>query len=69
MIFERISGNKRNGKKSKTLKTDSGEIEITTPQDRNSSFEPQLVKKWETVLADNLAPKIIWVIWSGDEFS
>jgi len=66
--FERISGNKRNGKKSKTLKTDSGEIEISTPQDRNSSFEPQLVKKRETVLADNLAPKIIGLYGLGMSF-
>jgi putative transposase len=66
--FERLSGNKRNGKKSKTLKTDSGEIQITTPQDRNSSFEPQLVKKRETVLADNLAPKIIGLYGLGMSF-
>jgi len=66
--FERISGNKRNGKKSKTLKTGSGEIEIATPQDRNSSFEPQLVKKRETVLADNLAPKIIGLYGLGMSF-
>ena len=66
--FERSSGNKRNGKKSKTLKTESGEFEITTPQDRNSSFEPQLVKKRETVLADNLAPKIIGLYGLGMSF-
>jgi len=34
--------------KKEIAKTDSGEIEITTPQDRNSSFEPQLVKKNQT---------------------
>ena len=66
--LERISGNKRNGKKTKTLKTDSGEIVISTPQDRNSSFEPQLVKKRETVLADNLAPKIIGLYGLGMSF-
>jgi putative transposase len=66
--YERVSGNKRNGKKSKTLKTGSGEIEISTPQDRNSSFEPQLVKKRETVLADNLAPKIIGLYGLGMSF-
>jgi transposase-like protein len=66
--FERLSGNKRNGKKTKTLKTDSGEIEITTPQDQSSSFEPQLVKKRETVLADNLAPKIIGLYGLGMSF-
>lgn len=66
--FERLSGNKRNGKKAKTLKTGSGEIEIATPQDRSSSFEPQLVKKRETVLADNLAPKIIGLYGLGMSF-
>lgn len=66
--FERLSGNKRNGKKSKILKTDSGEIEISTPQDRSSSFEPQLIKKRETVLANNLAPKIIGLYGLGMSF-
>lgn len=66
--IERIAGNKRNGKKSKTLKTGSGEIEISTPQDRNSNFEPQLVKKRETVLADNFAPKIIGLYGLGMSF-
>lgn len=65
---ERTTGNKRNGKKSKTLKTSSGEVEVYTPQDRNSSFEPQLVKKRETVLADNLAPKIIGLYGLGMSF-
>ncbi len=66
--LDRISGNKRNGKKTKTLKTDSGEIVISTPQDRNSSFEPQLVKKRETVLSDNFAPKIIGLYGLGMSF-
>jgi putative transposase len=65
---ERTAGNKRNGKKSKTLKTGSGDIEIFTPQDRLSNFEPQLVKKRETVLADNLAPKIIGLYGLGMSF-
>jgi transposase-like protein len=41
----RGSGNNRNGKSKKTVQTDSGEIQIEVPRDRNSSFEPQLVKK------------------------
>ena len=57
---ERQSGNKRNGKGRKQHKTMSPQIQIATPQDRKSSFEPQIVKKRETtVLADNLAPQII----------
>ena len=65
---ERKNGNKRNGKKSKRLKTSSGEIEIETPQDRNSNFEPQIVRKRETVLADNLEPKILGLYGLGMSF-
>ncbi len=62
---ERSYGNKRNGRSSKTLKTSSGEITIDTPQDRHSTFAPQIVKKRETILADNLAPQIIGLYGKG----
>lgn len=62
---ERQQGNKRNGKGQKTLKTSSGEITIDTPQDRNSTFSPELVKKRERVLADNLETKIIGLYGLG----
>jgi len=65
---ERKHGNKKNGKGVKTLKTSSGSITIETPQDRLSSFEPQLVKKRETVLAENLAPQIISLYGRGLSF-
>ena len=39
------SGNSRNGKSSKRLKGDHGEVEIEVPRDRNGTFEPALVKK------------------------
>jgi len=65
---ERQNGNKRNGKGTKTLKTSTGEVIIDTPQDRSSSFEPQIVRKRETVLADNLAPKIIGLYGLGMSF-
>lgn len=62
---ERERGNKRNGRRSKTLKSEFGELEIDTPQDRQSNFEPQLVKKRQVILADNLAPKIIGLYGKG----
>jgi transposase-like protein len=65
---ERKLGNKKNGKGIKTLKTSSGSITIETPQDRLSNFEPQLVKKRETVLAENLAPQIISLYGRGLSF-
>ena len=39
------SGNSRNGKSSKTIKTGNGDIEVAVPRDRNSEFEPILVGK------------------------
>jgi putative transposase len=40
--------NSRNGTRTKTLKTDQGEVEIEVPRDRDGTFEPQLVKKRQT---------------------
>ncbi len=42
------SGNSRNGKSTKTLKGDFGELEIDVPRDRNGTFEPELIKKYQT---------------------
>lgn len=44
------SGNSRNGKTSKTVRSVHGEIELEVPRDRNSTFEPRLVKKSEKQL-------------------
>lgn len=45
------TGNSRNGKTAKTVRSVHGELELEIPRDRNSSFEPQLVKKGEKQLA------------------
>ena len=52
------SGNSRNGKSSKTLKSDHGEMEIAVPRDRNGTFEPKLIGKHQTRWKD-LDEKII----------
>lgn len=45
-LYERIDNtNARNGKKSKTIRSKYGEIDIGIPQDRESSFEPKIVQK------------------------
>ena len=62
---ERLKGNKRNGRGSKRVKTIAGEIEIETPQDRHSSFSPEILKKRETILADNMSSKIISLYGMG----
>lgn len=43
-------GNSRNGGTTKTLKGTMGEVSITTPRDREGTFEPQLIKKRQTRL-------------------
>ena len=62
---ERSQGNKRNGRGKKTLKSSLGSFDIDTPQDRQSSFEPEIVKKRQTILADNLSEKIIGLYGLG----
>lgn len=57
--------NKRNGKGKKTVKSGLGTFEIQTPTDRNSSFEPELIKKRQTILAENLSEKIIGLYGLG----
>jgi putative transposase len=52
------SGNSRNGTTPKTLKGKRGQVEIEVPRDRNSEFEPQIVKKNQTRF-DGLDEKII----------
>lgn len=44
------SGNSRNGKTHKSIKTDEGMIDLEIPRDRNSSFDPVIVKKYEKTL-------------------
>ena len=46
------SGNNRNGYSQKTLQGDFGEVQITTPRDRNSTFEPQLIRKGQTRITE-----------------
>lgn len=62
---ERNAGNRKNGKNKKLLKTSSGTIEVTTPRDRLGSFEPEMVKKRETIMAQSLEDKIIGLYGLG----
>lgn len=59
-------GNKRNGKGRKTVKSSQGEVDIETPQDRHSSFQPQIIEKRQRILADNLEKQIIAMYGLGN---
>lgn len=62
---ERNKGNRRNGTSKKIVKSSDGSFELETPRDRESDFEPEIVKKRETILADNLEKKIIGMYGLG----
>ena len=39
------TGNSRNGRSSKRLNSENGELEISTPRDRRGTFEPKAIEK------------------------
>lgn len=57
-LLNDIEANRRNGATKKTIKTPTGNFELATPRDRNGSFEPQLVKKHQTTLSNEIEHKI-----------
>ena len=62
---QRKKDNRRNGQSTKLLKTEEGSFELSTPRDRNSDFEPQIVRKRETILSESLEKKIIGMYGLG----
>ena len=44
----RTAGNARNGYGRKTLKSNFGQLELSTPRDRHSTFQPQIIPKRST---------------------
>jgi transposase-like protein len=68
-LAEEEVANRRNGKMGKTVKTSLGNVQVNTPRDRNSSFEPQIIKKRQTVLNDEIDQKIISMYSLGMSYS
>ena len=58
-LANEVEKNRKNGKTSKTIKTTSGQFELNTPRDRAGTIEPQLVKKLQTTLSDEIEQKIL----------
>ena len=56
--------NKRNGHTKKTVRSDTGDLEISTPRDREGSFDPALVGKHQTRIT-GLDDKIIMFYAKG----
>lgn len=64
-----LKAGKGNGSSSKTMKSVNGTFELDTPRDRNGSFEPELVKKNQTHMSDELESKILWLFALGNSYS
>ena len=57
--------NSRNGYSKKKLKTSFGEINISTPRDRKGEFDPQLVRKNQTSISQDIEEKILSMYAKG----
>lgn len=57
--------NSRNGHSSKTLRTSFGDVEVSVPRDRKGEFEPQILKKNQTSVSQDIAEKILSMYAKG----
>ena len=62
------SPNRKNGSTRKTMKSPAGEFELNTPRDRAGTFAPQIVKKHQTHLIDELERKVIALFTLGNSY-
>jgi transposase-like protein len=60
----RNSGNNRNGKYVRKVRSSGGEVEVAVPRDRNGEFEPKLLHRYETS-SNELEDKIIMLYAKG----
>jgi len=64
-LAEDVLPNRKNGKSKKTIKTSEGNIELDTPRDRASRFEPQIIKKHQTSVTEEIEKKILLMYGRG----
>lgn len=57
--------NRKNGRSQKTIKALSGNFELETPRDRAGTFEPQLIKKNQSQISDEIERKILSMFGLG----
>jgi len=68
-LSQDLTRNRKNGSSSKTMKSANGTFELNTPRDRNGSFEPELVKKNQTYMSDELESKMLSLFALGNSYS
>ena len=62
---KKATDNSRNGHSSKTLRTSFGEVEVSVPRDRKGEFEPQILKKNQTSISQDIEEKILSMYAKG----
>lgn len=58
-LAEDLHVHRKNGKSSKRLKTSQGEIRVRTPRERAGTFDPQIVKKRQSSVSQEIEAKIL----------
>ena len=72
IVNDVLSGtrNRKNGVNKKTIKDlSNGSFELETPRDRNGTFEPQIVKKHQTTISNEIEDKILSMYGLGMSYS
>lgn len=64
-----LQRNRKNGTTSKTMKSQGGTFELDTPRDRNGTFEPEIVKKNQTHMSDELESKMLSLFALGNSYT
>ena len=57
--------NSRNGHSTKTMHTSYGDMEMAVPRDRNGDYEPQLIKKYQNTVTQDMEEKILSMYAKG----
>jgi len=68
-LSQDLTRNRKNGTSSKTMKSANGTFELDTPRDRNGSFEPELVKRNQTHMSDELESKMLSLFALGNSYA
>ncbi len=68
-LSQDLNRNRKNGTTTKTMKSSSGTFELETPRDRSGSFEPELVKKNQTHMSDEIEGKMLSLFSLGNSYS
>lgn len=67
-LASEASPNRKNGTTAKTMKSLAGTFELQTPRDRASTFEPQIVRKHQTHLTDEMERKVLALFALGNSY-